>query len=89
MLLDLIKLKDKYDLKIGGVFHIGAHFGQENKVYNEIGVTKKIFFEPLPHTFDRLVENINGDGHCVNVALGNSVGTMEMFVESAIGTNHT
>ena len=83
MLLDLVKLKDKYDLKIGGVFHIGAHFGQENKVYNEIGVTKKIFFEPLPHTFDRLIENINGDGHCVNVALGNSVGTMEMFVESA------
>jgi|TARA_R110000851_G_scaffold91075_2_gene198893 FkbM family methyltransferase len=83
MLLNLVKLKEKYDLRIEGVLHIGAHFGQENSVYNEIGVSKKIFFEPLPHTFDKLVENINGDGHCVNVALGNSVGVIEMFVESA------
>ena len=83
MLLDLVKLKEKYDLKIEGVYHIGAHFGQENKIYNKIGVDKKIFFEPLPHTFDRLVENINGDGHCVNVALGNQNAEVEMHVETA------
>jgi FkbM family methyltransferase len=69
-------------MKIDGVFHIGAHFGQENSVYNEIGIKNKIFFEPLPHTFDKLVENINGDGNCVNVALGNKNGVVEMFVES-------
>ena len=83
MLLNLNKLKEKYNLKIEGVYHIGAHFGQENEVYRDIGITNKIFFEPLPHTFDKLVENIKGDGHCVNVALGNKIGTVEMFVETA------
>lgn len=82
MLLDLVKLSEKYDMKIDGVFHIGAHFGQENNVYNHIGIKNKIFFEPLPHTFDKLVKNINGDGICVNVALGNKNGVVEMFVES-------
>ena len=82
MLLNLVKLSEKYDMKIDGVFHIGAHFGQENNVYNQIGIKNKIFFEPLPHTFDKLVKNINGDGICVNVALGNKIGIVEMFVES-------
>tara|TARA_R110000751_G_scaffold107144_1_gene203296 strand:+ start:3098 stop:3718 length:621 start_codon:yes stop_codon:yes gene_type:complete len=82
MLLNLVKLREKYDMNIDGVFHIGAHFGQENSIYNQIGIKNKIFFEPLPHTFDKLVENINGDGNCVNVALGNKNGVVEMFVES-------
>ena len=82
MLLNLVKLSEKYDMKIDGVFHIGAHFGQENSIYNQIGIKNKIFFEPLPHTFDKLVENINGDGICVNAALGNKNGVVEMFVES-------
>lgn len=83
MLLDLVKLKEKHNMDIKGVYHIGAHFGQENSVYKTLGVENKIFFEPLPHTYDKLVKNLNGDGTCVNVALGSKTDKVEMFVESA------
>ena len=83
MLLDLIKLKDKYGMDIKGVFHIGAHFGQENSTYKDLGIKYKVFFEALPHTFEKLIKNIDGDGECVNIALGNTIGEVEMHVESA------
>ena len=44
MLLNLTSLVNKYNLKIGGVLHIGAHFGEENGVYNDLGIQKKNFF---------------------------------------------
>ena len=83
MLLDLVKLKDKYNMGIKGVYHIGAHFGQENGVYKTLKVENKIFFEPLIHTYNKLVKNLNGDGICVNTALGSEVGKVELIVESA------
>ncbi len=46
MLLNLTSLVNKYNVKIGGVLHIGAHFGEENGVYTELGIEKRIFFEP-------------------------------------------
>lgn len=83
MLLDLKKLKEKYNLNVKGVLHIGAHFGQEYLTYESIGVKNIIFFEPLPVTFNKLVENIDGRANCVNVALGNEIKDVEMFVETA------
>jgi len=38
MLLNLDNLKEKYDLKIKGVLHIGAHVGQEYKTYERLGL---------------------------------------------------
>ncbi len=86
MLLDLKKLKDKHDLNIKGVLHIGAHFGQEFSTYEDLQVENVMFFEPLPHTFERLKENIHGKNKkaiLVNTALGNIIGEVEMNVESA------
>jgi FkbM family methyltransferase len=86
MLLDLKKIKEKYDLNIKGVIHIGAHFGQEYKTYEELGIENVMFFEPLPHTFEKLKENIHGNGKkavLVNTALGNIKGEVEMYVETA------
>jgi FkbM family methyltransferase len=82
MLLDLVKLKEKYDLKIKGTLHIGAHFGQEYSTYEELGIKDVMFFEPLPYTFETLKRNIGDRAILVNTALGNTVGEIEMNVES-------
>lgn len=83
MLIDLLKLNEKYKLEIKGVLHIGAHFGQENKVYELLGIKNRIFFEPLSKNFKRLCENVGDQFTLVNKALGNFEGTVEMYVESA------
>jgi len=83
MLLDLKKLKEKYNLEIKGVLHIGAHFGQEYSTYEELNVKDVMFFEPLPHTFETLKRNVGHKAILVNSALGNTVGEIEMNVESA------
>lgn len=84
MLLDLVKLKEKYDLNIKGVLHVGAHFGQELITYEGLGIKNVMFFEPLPHTFERLKENTkNKEVILVNTALGNMTGEIEMNVETA------
>jgi len=83
MVLDLVKLKEKYNLDIKGVIHIGAHWGGEYKLYSEINIPNMIFFEPLSNNFTTLQNNIRSsdDVILVNKALGNMKGKVEMFVE--------
>jgi FkbM family methyltransferase len=86
MLLDLFKLKEKYDLKIKGVLHIGAHFGQELQTYESLNIENIMFFEPLPHTFEKLKLNTQNKGKnvvLINTALGNKIGEIDMYVETA------
>jgi FkbM family methyltransferase len=80
MLLDFDYLYKKYNIKAKGILHIGAHFGQENTLYQKHGIKNKIFFEPLPHTFKKLQENVK-DGILVNKALGNETGIKMMNLE--------
>ena len=82
MLLNLDSLKEKYDLKIKGVLHIGAHIGQEFQTYERLGIKNVMFFEPLKKTFDRLKENVGDKAILVNTALGNIEGEVEMFTET-------
>ena len=81
MLLNLKKLKEKYNLNIKGVLHIGAHFGQEYSTYEDMNINDVMFFEPLPHTFEMLKKNVGDKAILVNTALGNTVGTINMNVE--------
>lgn len=83
MLLNLINLNEKYDLKIKGVIHIGAHFGQEFLTYNSLNIKNIVFFEPVPKTFYKLKENIGDNAILKNIALGNMIGEIEMNIESA------
>lgn len=82
MLLNLDNLKQKYDLKIKGVLHIGAHVGQEFGTYERLGIDNVMFFEPIPSTFQRLKENVGDKAILVNTALGNMIGEVEMFTET-------
>ena len=83
MLLDLVRLIEKHNMNIKGVLHIGAHFGEENNVYNQIGIKKRIFFEPLSSNFTRLKENLGEEYSLIKKALGNENKEISMFVEKA------
>ena len=83
MLLNLNDIIKKYNLKIEGVLHIGAHFGEEYESYIENGIKDIIFFEPVPVTFEKLKEKLNGKAILINKALGNTEGKITMNVETA------
>jgi FkbM family methyltransferase len=82
MLLNLKNLHDKYELNVKGVLHIGAHYGEENSIYDELKYPNRIFFEPLKKNFDVLRQNVT-EWPLVNIALGASTQNKEMYVESA------
>lgn len=82
MLLNLDNLKEKYNLNIKGVLHIGAHIGQEYKTYERLGINNVMLFEPIQTTFNRLKENVGENAILVNTALGNKEGEVEMFTET-------
>jgi FkbM family methyltransferase len=68
---DIIK---KYDMKISGVIHVGAHYGEEVPDYVNLGIQDIILFEPLNENFEILeknVSNLNANIQGYQVALGN------------------
>jgi FkbM family methyltransferase len=81
MLLDLKSLKEKYNLNITGVIHVGAHHGQENTVYNELNIENRIFFEPLKDSFEILKNNVSEQYTLYNFALGSENKKVTMNVE--------
>ena len=80
-ILDLKKLVGQYNLNIKGVIHIGAHFGEENKIYDELNIKNRIFFEPLESNFSVLKERVKDKYILIKKALGNEKKKVTMFVE--------
>lgn len=88
MEFDFKSLKEKYNLNITGIIHVGAHYGQEVPDYVDCGIKNIVLFEPLKDTFDILsnnVKNINANIILNNVALGSSQQTTTMFVSDNEG----
>jgi len=54
--LNLMELKQKHNLDIKGIIHIGANTGQELKAYEQLGVKNVIFIEPIPEIFAKLTQ---------------------------------
>ena len=82
MILNLNELKNKYNMTITGVIHIGAHFGEEHNTYKSLGINEIIYFEPVKKTFDVLCERVK-DAKTYNFALGNENKMIEMHIEEA------
>ena len=82
MLLDLKEICRQISRPIVGVIHIGAHYGEENEVYEDLDIQNRMFFEPLSKNFKVLKGHV-GDWTCHNFALGSKTMKAEMFVESA------
>lgn len=83
MLLDLISLNEKYKMNIKGVAHIGAHFGEENTIYDRLNIKNRIFFEPLSSNFNTLKNNLGETYPLYKIALGNENKKIKMNVETA------
>lgn len=85
MVISLDKIIDSYNLKIKGVIHIGAHWGQEYTDYKRRDINKVIFFEPVKDSFEMLKSKIPEDDNVMlfNIALGNETGKKKMFIEHA------
>ena len=83
MILNLSELYVKYNMKIDGIIHIGAHFGEEQNAYKSLGISKISYFEPVGKTFKKLKERVGNDANLFNFALGNENKKIEMYVEEA------
>ncbi len=83
MLLDFNHLVIKYNMKINGVLHIGAHYGEEHSLYKMNNINKIVYFEPLKSNFEVLKSNVVDDSILYNIALGQEEKEIEMFVETA------
>ena len=89
MIIDLRNLKKKYDLELRGVIHIGAHYGEENDIYQELNIQNLIYVEPISSTFEVLKEKTKNNKNTIyfNTALGNYIGESEMFNSSNKNTS--
>ncbi|MFZ9740373.1 MAG: FkbM family methyltransferase [Candidatus Nanopelagicaceae bacterium] len=73
------EIKEKYNMSINGVIHIGAHYGDEvsdNYIVN--GITEIFLFEPVSRTFKILesrMADLNANIYAYQVALGSKKGT--------------
>jgi len=85
MLISFDDIIKKYNLRIKGVLHIGAHYGQEYADYAKNNIKNMIFFEPLEKNFNRMLLNVplNENVKAYKIALGDMTGQAEMFVETA------
>jgi len=75
-------------MEITGVLHLGANVGEEIPIYEQCNIPQVIFVEPLPHVFQKLVENCSASKlktECINVAVSNYEGTTQMYVEHKNG----
>ena len=68
-------------VNIKGCILIGAHHGQEYPLYKQFGISNLLFYEALEENFKTLKESVGPEVDLRNIALGNTSGTVEMFLE--------
>ena len=83
MLFNFDELVKKNKMTIRGIIHIGAHYGQEFSYYKNLGINNVICFEPVPSTFEILKKNVDDNTIIINKALGNTIGEIEMNIETS------
>lgn len=83
MLLNLNNVIIKYNMRINGVIHIGAHYGEEHNIYKKNNINKIVYFEPLKNNFKILQSRVGNDAILYNLALGQEDRDVEMYVEKA------
>ena len=80
---NITTIAETYNLKIRGIVHVGAHFGQEIPDYINLGVKKIVCFEPLQNVFEYLNSNFESRGvKSFRCALGDKEEIVEMNVPS-------
>ena len=78
-------LKNKYNLNIKGIIHVGAHKGEEVDEYFKCGVSNIILVEPIPYICDDLKTRLKHTNIKIfQLALSDVNGESDFYV-----TNHT
>tara|TARA_B100000927_G_C16402019_1_gene443819 strand:+ start:103 stop:717 length:615 start_codon:yes stop_codon:yes gene_type:complete len=83
MLISFSDLKNKYQMNIKGIIHIGGHYGEEIADYVNEGVNDIVVFEPLDENFNILsqkVQELDANIEGYQVALGSKSGEYNMYV---------
>jgi len=85
MLLNITQLIQKYSLKITGVIHVGAHYGEEVAEYIRNGIKNIILIEPCAPAFKKLQNKFGAHHHIklLHCACAAVDGEAEMFTETA------
>lgn len=71
MLIPLPNIVNKYKINLKGVFHIGAHLGEEARYYVPLGIKNVVWVEANPKLIQQLKLNVEKFGHkVINTAIG-------------------
>ena len=81
MLLNFNKLIKKYDMRIIGVLHVGAHWGEEYLSYIDQGINRVVFIEPLKENFKILEDRFGSidDVVLINKGAGSEKKELNMY----------
>lgn len=84
MLLNFTELCKKYNIRLKGVIHVGAHLGQEYDDYKKNGADKILFIEPTEDTFNKLFDRFEDidDVMCLNYACSDYFGTGMLYKDT-------
>jgi FkbM family methyltransferase len=88
MIIGFDQYQHRYNFKVSGIIHVGAHYGQEWQEYQDyFGEVATHWFEPLPDVYKILKENLNNKPktYFYNMALGSQTGQTQMYVSSNEG----
>lgn len=58
MLLEFNDLVSKYNMKINGILHVGAHLAEEAKLYHDNGINNVYWVEGNPHVVNKLKKQL-------------------------------
>lgn len=77
----LLEIK-KLGRRAKGVIHVGAHLGAEFPYYEEAGILRQIWVEPIPDIYEKLIEKLprRDTIRTFMVACSNSVGRQRMVI---------
>lgn len=85
MIVGFENYRSKYNFKVTGIIHVGAHFGQEYEGYKqEFGEVETHWFEPVDDMFKKLSENLfdKPKVHLYNYALGEKPNKLNMYIDT-------
>lgn len=81
MLVDMSQVVNTFNVPLKGVFHAGAHYGQEISVYETLGIKDVVMFEPSKKTFDVLQDRVGTKAVLVNLGLGSKNQFLDLHLE--------
>lgn len=81
MLVDMSQSVNAFKIPLKGVFHVGAHYGQEIDIYEKLGIKDVIMFEPSKKNFEVLEQRVGSKATLVNLGLGSKHEFLDLNIE--------